>query len=154
MNAAIARIWAGTAARPFGGLTQTKGFVQAWTVVGPRTDLRWPRESHYIGLGFGLEQTLLTLRGILWKRHVFLCTIEMDMKFMFLSSCLFRCKWKLARFFDPSGVYFFQLQVLATWNTSYWTAGMALYNVGSHFLLHLVFIRIYTWFVKYECAGL
>ena len=47
-NAAIARMLAGTDARPWLGTAKpTKGFVQARIVVDPHTDSWRPRELHY-----------------------------------------------------------------------------------------------------------
>ena len=49
-NAAIARKWAGTAARPCSGPNQLRDTYDPGLVVGPRNDLRRPRKSHYKGL--------------------------------------------------------------------------------------------------------
>ena len=46
-NAAIARKWEGTAARPCSGLNKLRAMRRPGLVVGPRNGLRRPHKSHY-----------------------------------------------------------------------------------------------------------
>ena len=76
MECGYSQDWAGTAARPWPGTAKlTKGYVQAWTVVGLRTDLRRPRELHYTG--FCLGACCSDLGGFFEKMTcMFLCIIK------------------------------------------------------------------------------